>query len=300
MISENYVNDKDLPTVLVGTVVQNKAWAILPHLESILAQDYPREKISLTYYVNDSTDGTKEKLVERLQKIKQEGVYRRIKVVEVNYGYKDLRRTRPNLNVVLARENDPERAVARFAHFARVRNAWLKLREDEEYYFSVDSDVILKQPFALRQLVGRGKDIVAAPVSNSENRADNYDPAKEVWARLLKDPDAKMRGFVAAVQRGQLKGGRIGPKAVYNFGMLRGGRMQRFYPMPGLFKVDITGACILFHKRVVERGVEYGPNFMGEDVFFCALARTLGFDIFVDGKIETLHAMDHLPKEYKA
>lgn len=289
--------NSEYPTIMCGCPLHNKVWSIEAYLNAIFEQSYPKDRISLVFYVNDSIDGTKEKLVELLKPVKKEGHYRRIRVVEQNYGYEDIRRKRSDPNAVLPREHDLSKSVANFAHFARVRNAWLKLREDEEYYLSIDSDVILTEANTFERMMRHKLDLVAAPVNNTENRTDGFNPSDEAWAKLLKMSDSKNKDFLMSVKRGELekKGGAIGPSALYNYGMLRGGQMLRFAPRPKLMEVDITGACILFHSRVIERGVEYGPNHMGEDIFFCTLARSHGFKIFVDGTLKTEHFMDKNP-----
>lgn len=293
--------NSDYPTIMVGTCIHNKVWSIEAYLNAIFEQSYPKDRISLVFYVNDSIDGTKEKLVDLLKTIKKEGHYRRIRVVEQNYGYEDIRRKHKDLTAVLSREHDPSKAVANFAHFARVRNAWLKLREDEEYYLSIDSDVILAEANTFKRMIRHGLDLVAAPVNNTENRTDGFNPSDEAWAKLLKMSDSENRDFLMSVKRSELKekGGAIGPTALYNFGMLRGGQFLRFAPLPKLMEVDVTGACILFHSKIIRRGVEYGPNYLGEDVFFCTLARSFGFKVFVDGTLKTEHFMDKNPNEEK-
>ena len=190
---------------------------------------------------------------------------------------------------------NPETTVIDFAHFARVRNAWLRLREDEDYYFSVDADVVLQQSFALSQLIDRNLDIVAVPVNNAENRLDGYSPEKETIIKILQSGTPEQRAFASAALRGEIKNVRFGDREIWNFGMMNNGRMIRFKRQRGLMEVDITGACILFSSKVIEDGVEYGPASIGEDLYFCTLAKSKGYNIFVDGTLDTIHMMDYNP-----
>lgn len=285
----------DFKTVQCGTIVHNKKWAIEAYLDGILMQNYPKDKTSLAFFVNDSVDGTKEILVEKLSKIKELNEYRRIKVIEQNWGFQDKRNHRW-FDKSIYKDQNAFREIANFSHFAKLRNQWLGMREDEDYYFSIDSDVILVQRNTLSRLVSLNLDIVAAPVNNGINRADGYDPADEVIASLLNDFGEENKEFILQLQRNKVPV-RFGPEAVYNFARLYGYDLHRFELKPTVFEVDITGACILFSHKVVEAGVSYGPNIFGEDIYFCSLAKTLGFRVFVDGTIETEHWMDYNPHE---
>ncbi len=293
MISQN-----NPPTIMIGCPVHNKEWAVNPYLDAIYALDYPKDKISLCFFVNDSVDGTKETLIKRLKEFRALGVYRRIVVEEIDYGYRDIyRAARTDMEKFTTRYSSPEDEIDNFAHFARVRNAWLELRKDEEYYFSIDNDVILKQAFALKQLLSRDKDIIAVPVNNAKNRADGYDPMIETISKFLKHDDPKVRNMIREIQAGKIEGAAITAEEIWNFGVIRGGTLVRFNLEKCLMEVDSTGACILFKASVVEKGVKYGPHFAGEDLYFCSLAKSFGYRIFVDGTLETDHYMDFVAEE---
>jgi hypothetical protein len=301
---------------MLGGPIQNKVWSVDPYINSIFALDYPKELISLVWLVNDSIDGTREKLIERLKPIKKSGVYRRVSVVEINHGFQDVRRDRSAPEFRVQRSSDPAKDITNFVHFARVRNDWLKLRThrlalvdkkvevvdelalgDEEYYFSIDSDIVLINPLTLRTLVYHNLDAVAVPVDNAENRLDGYNPQEEVMEKLIIDPDSVNADFLQNVKNGTIKSVRVGSKHAWNFGMIRGGSFRRFEPYASVFEVDATGACILFKRDLVESGVIYGPHPGGEDYYFCALAKSLGFKFYIDGSFRTCHMMDCNPFE---
>ncbi len=281
---------------MIGGPIQNKFWSIEKYLEGIWNQDYPKSLISLVFYVNDSIDGTREILLDKLREFKESGEYRRIEVIEQNWGYVDARKNRDDH--LISRHSNPNKDVSNFSHFARVRNAWLDLRKDEEYYFSIDSDVYLVQSFILNQLISQEKDIIAVPVDNAQNRTDGYDPRAEALSHMLKDPKEKNREFANALRSGAL-GKNFVSGNIWNFGMLRGNQFLRLKKEPCLINVDLTGACILFHSKIVLQGVKYGPSLIGEDEYFCTMARTLGFKIYVDGTLETIHNMDKLDDRLK-
>jgi len=301
---------------MIGGIAQNKVWAVDAYLDAILGLNYPRNLISLVWLVNDSTDGTKERFIERLRDVKAGGEYRRVSITEINYAYTDVRNDRSDAEHRIYQTMDPNKDVTNFAHFARVRNDWLKLRthnlsiengkvvvgdelpEDvghEQFYFSIDSDVVLKDATTLVCLVRHGVDAVAIPVDNAENRKDKYDPQREAKAKLVVDPLAKNVSLISKIESGAIKGVRIGSPHVWNFGILRNGILSRFEPRSFLFEVDATGACILFNSEMVEAGVKYGPYPTGEDWYFCALAKSYGYKLFVDGSFRTCHMMDYNP-----
>ena len=109
--SEINFQDDNWPTVMIGGPVHNKHWVVDAYIDSLISLDYPKDKVSLVFYINDSTDGTKEKFIKRLQAIKKERNYRRILVVEQNYGYMDFQRAaRPRMELFAPRYTAPPRS----------------------------------------------------------------------------------------------------------------------------------------------------------------------------------------------
>lgn len=55
---------------------------------------------------------------------------------------------------------------------------------------------------------------------------------------------------------------------------------------PGLYRVGMTGACMLARRNVLEAGVDYSPipnlGMWGEDRHFCVRAAVHGFDLWTD------------------
>lgn len=75
--------------------------------------------------------------------------------------------------------------------------------------------------------------------------------------------------------------------------------MERAWITPGLYRVGMTGACVLISRRVLEAGVDYTPIpnidkcLWGEDRHFCIRAACHGFELWTDS-----HVMpDHLYTE---
>ncbi|MFD1358955.1 methyltransferase domain-containing protein [Fictibacillus halophilus] len=60
----------------------------------------------------------------------------------------------------------------------------------------------------------------------------------------------------------------------------------------GLISVDMTGAVYLIKRSVIEAGVRYGMDVLGEDIPFCRTAKQLGFEIFCDTRLKPIHVFD--------
>lgn len=62
---------------------------------------------------------------------------------------------------------------------------------------------------------------------------------------------------------------------------------------PGLYRVGMTGACVLIRRGVLEAGVDYSPipnlGLWGEDRHFCVRAAVHGFDLWTDTHCQPEH-----------
>lgn len=145
--------------VMVGCPVRDRAWILPRYLAHLCRLRYPRELLSLCFVVNDSTDGTHDLLQQFAEA--HRGEYRRVKLVVFDQGaIKDARRRDVRLQI--------------FSTLASARNRLLEELTDEDYLFSVDSDVLVP-PEALAALLACRKDIVAARVWNDRARtAPNF------------------------------------------------------------------------------------------------------------------------------
>ena len=135
---------------------------------------------------------------------------------------------------------------------ADARNLFLTMLDSEsEYIFSVDSDILLT-PKILNELLSHEKDICAALIWNNH----------------------------------------AGPTNLYN--ILRRNR-NGFYKVleqdfeDRLIEVDVTGACYLIHRRVIDSGVKYSYHNHGEDFGFCISAQEKGFQLYCDTQQRPWH-----------
>jgi hypothetical protein len=124
------------------------------------------------------------------------------------------------------------------------------LNNGYDYVFFVDSDLLI-QPETLLGLIESGKDIIAEIFWTDWTKSGKEEP--NAW-----DFDH------------------------YKFFQ---GTMEQ-WKIPGIYKCGGTGACILIHRSVYERGVNYNPipnvSFWGEDRAFSIRAYVAGFEMWVD------------------
>lgn len=256
------------PKVFIGTCVHNKQWVIRQYIENLEALEYPKELISLVMYINDSVDGTREILLDEMFRLKKLHNYGRLEVYEENFGFVDdrLNDIRRGTKTLYGCGNND------FSHFALVRNNHKKLIQDEDYFFSVDCDVLV-QPKSLKMLLEDNKDFVALPVNNQQNRNDY--PIAE-W-----------------------------PKANYNIAIKtdRGLDVWKNFPWNKVFECDITGACVLMKAEIAKKFM-YRAHSFGEDAGFCSFIKAYGYGIWVDSRRKyedanmlNVHCMTQMPKE---
>lgn len=135
-----------------------------------------------------------------------------------------------------------------------MKNFLLKkvLVENYDYFFLVDSDLILK-PETLHRLFSRQKDIIA----------------EVFWTKWQQNEEEMPNAWIAD-----------------HYTFLKH-RQYLEWRAAGVYEVGMTGACILIHRNVLESGVDYTPiknvSFSNwEDRAFCIRAAVHGYDIFLD------------------
>jgi len=127
-----------------------------------------------------------------------------------------------------------------------------------DYVFMVDTDLIL-HPKTLVTLLEAKKDIVA----------------EIFWTRWVPTGDMLPNCWLYDSYKGVTDSN------------------VRQWIKPGLYRVGMTGACILIHRMVFEAGVNYNEiyniSYSGEDRFFGIRAACAGFDIWIDTHYPCIH-----------
>jgi hypothetical protein len=144
-------------------------------------------------------------------------------------------------------------------HILRNRMLELTLTGGYDYYFLVDSDLVLR-PQTLRHLLAQEKDLIAELFWTPLEPGGGW-----CWQNAWEYDQATASNEAIAQWR-----------------------------QPGVYPVGGTGACFLINRRVIEAGVSYTPIrnircFYGENRWFCIRAIVAGFDIFIDTQCEPLH-----------
>lgn len=131
------------------------------------------------------------------------------------------------------------------------------LKNDYDYFFLVDSDLIL-HPKTLKQLISADKSIIA----------------EVFWTKWTPD-DIEMPNAWDLDQ------------TTYYQGSID------LWRKPGIYPVGMSGACILIRREVMEASVNYDPiynvSFWGEDRAFCIRAAVHGFQVWLDTHYPATH-----------
>lgn len=166
------------------------------------------------------------------------------------------------VEIIRANQNAPEdkRVIGTrdiiYRTLARVRNIFISDIETD-YLFSVDSDIIVPKD-SLKNLAGAEKDIIAGVIWNDGLFNSALDYPYRIPNLLYRDH------------------GRI--------------KHLREYPRDRVFEIDITGAVYLLSKKVCQN-IKYGYHPLGEDIYFCNMARDKGYRIWVDPSVFCDHRM---------
>lgn len=231
----------NLPTITIGCPISNRAYLIDRYLDGILKLDYPKEKINIYFLINNCNDGTDQEL--RKFKSNNESKYN---------------------SIILEKYRMPFKKDARVSHIrsetyhrlAELRNYVLK-QLDTEYFFSVDSDIILETN-VLIELIKLNLDCVAVPINN-DKILKPYNTYPNIRTNLLT-----------------------------NNGNLITHIMD--FPLNKLIEVEYTGAVYLMSKAVYS-SCQYAWSPYGEDIPFCENVRKNGFKIYAHTGLWQKHIM---------
>ncbi|MCX7883678.1 MAG: glycosyltransferase [Caloramator sp.] len=152
-LDSTFRKEKIMYKIMIGCPVHNREWILPYYLRHVYEIDYPKDKVTLCFVVNDSKDKTLDMLIEFKKKYNKQ--YRNIIIKEINFNM-------PEDN----RQNRVEKKI--YDRIAKVRNEFLGCLCDEDYVFSIDSDILVPKN-SLKRLLSHKKDIVSALVYNDRN-----------------------------------------------------------------------------------------------------------------------------------
>lgn len=156
--------------ILLGCPVHNREWILPEYLKHVYRLDYDKKNLSLCFIVNDCSD----KSMDILIKFKKEHLdkYRDIIIKEMNFNMpRDTRQNRIEKKIYL--------------RLAAVRNELLSFVHDNDYVFSVDSDILIPKD-SLKRLLSHKRDIISALV---------YNDLEKHYPNILKIKEGKIVHF---------------------------------------------------------------------------------------------------------
>ncbi len=232
--------------VLIHTPVSNRAWILPTFLEALSAQSVPEEiKREYSFDVNDSQDSS-QSIIENFQAASQNNV--RINVWDW-----------PHLEM-----DDHKWSVERYRRMIALRNSALaEAREHRaDFLFSVDSDVILENPYTLAHLIETDVPIIAGVFMARWGNPEAI-PLPNVWQRGQNQMTDTFLSDIATA--------------------------KDHTPVGGL------GACTLIRRDVWDAGVNYDSihnlpsDYRGEDRYFCIRAAVAGFALLACSHMNIRH-----------
>lgn len=141
--------ERNLPTVDIICPIRNREFVLSYFLDHIYKLNYPKDKISIIFCINDSIDASDQILRKFKKDNKNE--YKDIKILTYNL------KSPTDERIKGYRQNI-------FEPLSKVRN-YLLSQTTSEYIFSVDSDILV-QIDTLKRLVKADKDIISAIIYN--------------------------------------------------------------------------------------------------------------------------------------
>jgi GT2 family glycosyltransferase len=238
--------------ILLAAPVRDRGWILPAYLERVDELDIP-EGVQLDAYflVNGDEADSSVDMLKRFAEV----VDGRMGVVVERYlaapPAPPSRETHNRMNI--------------FSYLAGLRNTTVDrtLTNGYDYLFSVDSDILMPA-WTLRRLLGAGRDVVAATLINDEfwNLPNSHRAYNMLRRTDYPGPN-----------------GRKAYRHVANM------------PEDGLIEVDVTGACFLIRRQVLEAGCRFGDHPAGEDVPFCEAVQAAGFRLWGDAGLRVDHMM---------
>ncbi len=232
--------------IIIGAPVYKREWVLNYWFQCLEKQDYPLENIGFLFELGPDDDATHDLLWRWHQMHPEVTIFDGVIRNDVKH------RTHE--------EGTRQWEIARYYVMADFRNSLLDraLCHDFDYYFSLDSDILLDDPSSLRRLVeymDRGLDIVS-PLSFMTPHDANY-PSVMSWAE------------------------RVGKRAWRDLNKVQWGT---------LFEADIVMASVMMSRKVVEN-VRYIWHPQGEDLGFAWELNRAGIKSYCAGDIYGFHAM---------
>ena len=247
---------REQSVVLIGCPIRNRNWIAERYLRGIYDLNYEKSKIILYFLVNDSTDST-EKILKSFQ-AKYKSEYKDIIIEKIRTKAPEYRRLITKLPTHASKYWESV-----YTNIANLRNKIIdKVLELKcDYWFSVDSDIVLNDPDTLNILLQEQKLIISAIINNDQIR-NSHLPIQEAACNILNfDEYGKVKHITG-------------------------------WEMNSTFQVQITGAVCLYKAEIFkDPNIRFGYSKMGEDIFMAQRILEAGIETWTTSKVLPEHHM---------
>lgn len=231
--------------LLIGCPIYKRDWILNHWLRCVLSQSVDISDIGFIFEAAPNDNET----VSILEAVKN--IQKNIPHFSINI--------REDLNHFEHIQNGRQWTLSKYGNMVKLRNSLLnQARELEpDYYFSLDSDILIQNPNTIELLIAHiksGADAVS-PLMFMTPTGDMY-PSVMNWR--LDIPNKAMR--------------------------------NKRYPLGTYFKSDVIMAAKMMSKKVYQT-VDYKVHEQGEDLGWCLNARDKGFKLYSASYIYAPHIM---------
>ncbi len=241
------------PTILIGAPVFKRDWVLPYWMEAIERQNFPKENLGFVFELGPDDDATHDLLWEWQAKHPEFIVYQG-----------DIQMELPHREHT---EGKRHWSPTRYMTMASLRNSLLDKatvhQHKFDYYFSLDSDIMLQDPETLNILTSYGeiyKNTVFSPLS------------------YMKPHDAKdWRNYPSIMTWKDAPG-------------FRASRDMDNYPIGEAFFADIVMAAVLMPREIFTK-VRYRAHKQGEDLGFAAELHRSGYRSMAISNVKCPHIM---------
>jgi len=239
-----------ISTITIGVLCRNRQWILSHFLKGIQSINYDKLKINLLFILNNNTDNSE----EILTKFKSENYTNYNKIEIKTKDFKD----QPEDNRKLKR-------LENYVYISKLRNYMVSLIKNTDYFFSIDSDIIITDFEILNKLISHKKDIVGALICNGYI-INSKNPFKYYNTGYCNN--MKFKSITNSIIRRMLEKDEL------------------------LFESDLTGAIYLISKKIYQNpNIKYKETFLGEDFYWCQCAQKEGYKIYTDISLYQSHIM---------
>ncbi|XP_047484397.1 procollagen-lysine,2-oxoglutarate 5-dioxygenase 2-like isoform X1 [Penaeus chinensis] len=231
MITLDPAKEEEMPAVALGVFVEKETPFLEEFLEKIASQVYPKQRINL--FVHNSVKYHEETVSAWAEAMKEE-------VASVKYtGVED--------NV---KEWHARNAAVDFC-----------LESESQYYFSVDSEAHIDNPYTIKLLIEQNRDVVAPMLIRPYKAWSNF------WGAITSD------GFYA--------------RSMDYMEIVQGHRR-------GLWNVPYITSCYLVRRHLLEgdKRPAYIKNLLDPDMAFCENLREKGVFMYVSNRVDFGHLVN--------